>query len=303
MRQLARFSTSSLNDKFVDAFLQDLEQAGKSRHTVTNYRSDLSHFLGWLDSSLKYVTWQHLRSYFPSLSHLSLASVARKQASLRTFFAWCIRQEILPANPMDKIDPVKIPEKLPRPLENETLDRIFNAIPRQNLRDRLLFTLIRETGLRVSEALNIDLSELTLTPGDEKILIRSAKETKSRMVMLYAAPETLKYLKKYLVQSGLSEGALFRGNESKGGSDKPMHYRSAHYLWQKYCQKAGVSASIHALRHTFATELLNEGVNITVVKTLLGHQNLQTTMRYAEVTDQFIKDELLKKHRRHPAAV
>jgi integrase/recombinase XerD len=287
------------SEKHMETFLLDLEQSGKSRHTLINYRSDLIHFLNWLSVSLNAITVDHLRDYFKTLSKLSPASVARRQASIKSFLGWCVRHDKIMSNPMDKVDRIKPPEKLPRPLDKRVVEKILKAIPSQALRDRLLFTLITDTGLRISEALNIYLEDISLNPDDEKITIRSGKGGKSRTVMLYAAPDTLKLLKKHINQTNIRSGALFRGSESKGGSKKPMHYRSAHYLWTKYCNKAGVDASIHALRHTFATELINEGIDVTVVRKLLGHKNLQTTMRYSEVSDQHIKEELMKKHRRN----
>jgi integrase/recombinase XerD len=286
------------SEQHLEAFLQALEQSGKSRHTLINYRSDIRHFLGWFRVPLTGLTPHELRTYFQTLSHLNPASLARKQASLKRFFQWGLQNDILPRNPMDQVERIRYPDKLPRPLEDKVVHRILEKIPPHAVRDKLLFTLIRETGLRVSEALNIYYEDLWLTPDDEKIMIRSGKGGKSRMVMLYAAPTTLKLLKKHLANTGIQSGALFRGREAKGGSNKPMHYRSVHYLWEKYCCLAEVKAGIHALRHTFATELLNEGVNVTVVKKLLGHKNLQTTMRYTEVSDNYVKNELMRKHRR-----
>lgn len=289
---------AQINGELLSAFLADLELAGKSHHTLVNYRCDLQGFFRWFKKPCTATCPDDLRGYFHTVKHLSPASVARKQASLKRFFQWCIQQELMARNPMDRIERIRPPEKLPRPLEEATVRRILDAIPPQALRDRLLFTLILETGLRVSEALNIYVEDLMLAPDDEKIFIRSGKGGKSRTVMLYAAPDTLRLLKKFLARSGIRSGALFRGSEARGGGSFPMHYRSVHHLWNKYCSKAGVKASIHMLRHTFATQLLNEGVHVTVVKKLLGHKSLQTTMRYTDVTDQFIKAELMQKHRR-----
>jgi len=182
-------------------------------------------------------------------------------------------------------------EKPPRALPKSDVEKILRAIPAQKLRDRLLFTLIAETGLRISEALNIYVEDLDLTPDDEKILVRGKRKT-ARTVMLYAAPRSLKLLTRYLAQSGIASGALFRGNERRGGSRQPIRYRTAAQAWTHYCQQAAVKATIHQLRHSFATELVNEGVRLEVVRKLLGHRNMQTTLRYAEVNDKTVKEEL-----------
>ncbi len=189
---------------------------------------------------------------------------------------------------------MKIQEKPPRALPPSTVEKILRAIPAHKLRDRLLFTLIAETGLRISEALNIFVEDLDLTPDDEKILVQGKGKT-SRTVMLYAVPRSLKLLKRYLAQSGITSGALFRGDERKGGRRLPICYRTAAQAWTAYCQRAGVKATIHQLRHSFATQLVNEGVRLEVVRKLLGHKNMQTTLRYAEVNDQTIEEELRRR--------
>jgi len=177
-----------------------------------------------------------------------------------------------------------------------TIRKVLDAIPKANLRDRLLFTLIAETGLRISEALGIYHEDLILTPDDEQIVIRG-KGGQRRTVMLYAAPRSLKLLRRFLRETGIRSGALFRGDPRRGGSASPIHYRTAHNAWRRYCAKAGVKINIHALRHSFATRLLNEGVSLAVVRKLLGHRRMQTTLRYAEVTDATVKRELRTHHR------
>jgi site-specific recombinase XerD len=281
----------------VEEFLNDLGFSGRSRHTIINYRSDLIHFFSQVSSSLSKISSDVIKQYLQNLEGKALSTKARKQASLRSFFEWCIRNNYLLTNPVNKVERIKLPEALPRGIERKAIQRILDIIPRKNLRDRLLFTLTSETGLRISEALGIYHEDLILTPDDEKIIIWG-KGNRTRTVMLYASPESLKILKRYLHYSGIKSGALFRGDEQKGGSKKPIHYRTAHYLWTKYCKRAGITANIHALRHSFATELINGGVSLAVIRKLLGHKNIQTTLRYAEVNDNTIRQELMQKHRR-----
>jgi integrase/recombinase XerD len=292
------FPKSSKTGDLVDKFLDDLANTGKSPNTIAGYTSDLKHFRVWSKVPLLEINANHLREYFKSIASLSQTTRARKQATLKSFYLWCLKHDLISVNPMDKMDTVKLPQKLPRPLETKVVDKILSAIPKECLRDRLLFTLMLETGIRITEALNIRKEDLSLIPDGETILIRNGKGGKDRVVMLYAAPDCLKLLEKYLKQSDITSGALFRGSKSKGGSSKPMTYQAVNHLWDKYCKKAGISASMHQLRHTFATTLLNEGINVTVVRKLMGHKNLQTTMRYADVTDEFVREELLKKHKR-----
>jgi len=278
-------------------FLTDLENAGRSRHTVVNYRCDLNRFVEFCPDVLGSITPSHLRRFFAALADKAPATRARIQASVNAFLAWAYRNDLLASNPMQKLDRVKVPESHPRPLDSKTIRKVLDTIPAANLRDRLLFTLVAETGLRIAEATGIYFEDLVLTPDDEQIIIRG-KGGRSRTVMLYAAPESLKLLHRHLRHSRITSGALFRGDPARGGSSRPIHYRTAHHAWRRYCRRVGVRAGIHALRHSFATRLINEGVSLGVVRKLLGHRNMQTTLRYAEVSDATVKRELMTRHRR-----
>ena len=280
----------------LDDFLADLENAGRSRHTIVNYRCDLRRLIDATPGGLHAIDPVHLRRFFLSLSNKAPATRARIQSSVNTFLTWAFRHDLIPANPMQKLERVSVPESLPRPLDARIIRRILNAVPRSNLRDRLLFTLIAETGVRVAEALGVYHQDIMLARDDEQIIVHG-KGGRSRTIMLYAAPESLKLLGRYLRHSGITSGALFRGDPARGGSSRPIHYRTAHKAWNRYCRKAGVEAHIHALRHSFATRLINEGVSLGVVRKLLGHRNMQTTLRYAEITDATVKRELMTRHR------
>lgn len=284
-------------DRLLAEFLADLENAGRSRHTIVNYRCDLKRLIEFAPEGIEAITPSRLRLIFTSLAGKSRATRARAQASANAFLTWCFKHDLIAANPMQKLDRVKLPEYHPRPVESRLIRKVLNAIPRENLRDRVLFTLVAETGLRIAEALGIYREDLILTPDDEQIVIRG-KGGRTRTVMLYAAPESLKLLQRYLREARITSGALFRGVLARGGSSRPMHYRTAHHAWRRYCQKARVQAGIHALRHSFATRLINEGVSLGVVRKLLGHRNMQSTLRYAEVNDATVKRELMTHHRR-----
>jgi len=282
--------------ELVEAFLQSLESARRSPHTLANYGYDLRAFARQFDLPISQVTTQMLEEHLRQYCHLAPATQARHQAALRSFLKWCVRRDYLSRNPADKLEAISLPQRVPRPLKAAQVRRILQVIPRANLRDRLLFTLLYETGMRIGEALGIWVEEVDLSPDDEKVMVRG-KGGKTRTVMLYDAPETLKLLSRYLRQTGYRSGPLFRGP----GSKKPLTYRAAAYAWEKYCRKAGVKASIHQLRHTHVTELLNEGVRIEVVRKKVGHARLQTTLGYGEVAEETVKRELLERLRRRPS--
>lgn len=280
-------------------FLQELQNANRSRNTILNYRADLGRFARHVGAQMpvENLSRAAVQNYLATLGDKALTTRARHQASLKSFLKWCHAQGHLERDPSLNLTGVRVPQPYPRALEDNVIQRVLEAIPADQLRDRLLFTLVAETGVRISEALGIYREDINLTPDDEKIAIRG-KGGSTRTVMLYAAPQTLALLRRFLAASRIASGPMFRGNWRKRGSAPAMCYRTAHYAWKSYCEMAGVKANIHALRHSYATTLVNSGVRLEVVRKILGHKSMQTTLRYAEVNDATVKAELIEHMRK-----
>ena len=277
----------------VERFLQELQGANRSRHTVLNYRSDLRAFVRHVGSQMpvENLSRQAVQNYLATLSDKAPTTRARHQASVKSFLKWCHAQGHIERDPAQSLPTIRVPQPYPRAMDDGAIQRVLDAIPADHLRDRLLFTLVAETGVRISEALGIFREDINLSPDDEKIAIRGKGGT-TRTVMLYAAPQTLALLRRYLAVTRIASGALFRANWRTRGSAPAMCYRTAHYAWMNYCAQANVKANIHTLRHSYATTLVNNGVRLEVVRKLLGHKSMQTTLRYAEVNDATVKAEL-----------
>jgi integrase/recombinase XerD len=292
--ELLHFPTLGLPlSDLLERFLQDLSNANRSRHTIINYRADLQRFIRHTgpDMPAANLSRTAVQNYLATLADKATTTRARHQAAIKAFLRWCHAQGHIERDPGTHLDSIRVPQPYPRGLDDAVIQKVLRVIPPDNLRDRLLFTLVAETGLRISEALGIYREDINLTPDDEKIAVRG-KGQRSRTVMLYAAPESLVLLRRYLSVTRIASGPLFRGNWRRRGSAPAMHYRTAHYAWKRYCQEANVSADIHALRHSYATTLINNGVRLEVVRKLLGHKSMQTTLRYAEVNDATVKAEL-----------
>ncbi|HEX2915791.1 MAG TPA: tyrosine-type recombinase/integrase [Chloroflexia bacterium] len=272
--------------------VRDLVNTNCSKHTLRNYRIDLRQFLEFVlpgETAISTVGVNQVRNWLSALGELSAASRARKQASLSSLFKWAVKFDYLPVNPTDKIDRIKLPISVPRGVGRKKVEKIIKAIPAENLRDRLLFSLIFETGLRASEALTLHIEDLDLTHDDEHMTVLG-KGNRRRTVLLDDRTLVL-LLKKYLKQTGYQHGPLFRATKNDTGG--PLRYQSIHELWQKYCSRAGVgNITLHQLRHTHATELVNECVSLSTIKRRLGHSNMQTTLRYAEQIDATADREL-----------
>lgn len=271
---------------FYEKFLTSLESSGKSGNTIRNYRADLRAFETFTGKPAEKATPEELDSYFEKVVALAPASRARKQASLSSFFRWACKKKFIPHDPMYAIDRVSVPRKQPRPISSDVLHKIMEQIPADNRRDLLLINLLLETGLRISEALSIEIDNMDLAPGNESILIR-VKGGSERWVPLYMASRTLELLPEYIQGR---KGFLFPGDD-----DKPICYRTIHERWKEYKEKANLSTKggLHALRHTCATNLLESGKPIEVVKEVLGHKHMQTTLRYAAVRGGHIKKVLM----------
>lgn len=281
----------------VETFVASLRQRAVPLNTIKSYAHDLHLFVQAMPADLTLVTSDQIQTFLTSNARHSAATRRRRYSTLCTFYHWLLRYEVVSDNPMERLDPIEQVEREPRPLSSEAVTAILKAIPVSNLRDRALFMLLYETGIRVGEALSLLATDVDLSTDDEKIRV-FGKGQRERTVMLTAAPESVRLLRRHLKQSHINSGSVFRGDPRYGGSPLPLEYSVAHYAWQKYCRTAGIQATIHQLRHSRASQLLQAGVPVTTVRKQLGHRNIQSTLLYAEVDQATIKHDLLGYQRR-----
>jgi len=281
----------------IETFVASLRQRSVPLNTIKSYAHDLQLFRRAMPDDLASVTPEQIQFFLTGEDHHSAATRRRRYSTLCTFYHWLVRYEVVTTNPMDRLDTIEQVEREPRPLAPEAVTKILQAIPASNLRDRTLFTLLYDTGIRVGEALSLLATDVDLSTDDEKIRV-FGKGQRERTVMLTAAPESVRLLRRHLKQSHITSGSVFRGDPRYGGSPLPLEYSVAHYAWQKYCKIAGIQATIHQLRHSRASQLLQAGVPVTTVRKQLGHRNIQSTLLYAEVDQATIKHDLLRYQRR-----
>ncbi len=279
----------------VNAYVASLESRRIPFNTLKAYRGDLHRFVTMMPGDLGTITAPQIESYL-SAGGVSVATCRRRHACLRSFYQWLMLHEYLDASPMDRLVMGKTPEREPRPLSEDQVALVLAAIPPSKTRDRALFTLLYETGMRISEALGMQHADLDLTADDEKVRVLG-KGGRERTVLLTAAPVSIRLLRRHLKKMKITSGSVFRGDVRYGGSNLPLDYSVAHYAWQKYCAAAGVTATIHQLRHSRATLLIKAGVPLTTVRKLLGHRNIQSSLIYAEVDQETVKNDLLRYQR------
>ena len=281
----------------VDDFLTDLANANRPRNTIRAYRGDLIAFAAHHDGDAGGISAAPVRAFLGEIAGQAPATRKRKRAAVASFCRWAVRHDLLDSSPMDRIDAVEVPKTLPRPAAAGSVQAVLGAIcprrPRKDvplgvLRDRVLFETAYVCGARASEARGMYVEDLDLRLDDEHARVHGKGGT-FRTVLLddrgYVA-----LLKLYLARSGYTSGPLFRA--SINGSGGPLSYDAAHSRWKKYCAAAGVTIGIHQLRHAHATELINSGVSIEVVRRRLGHASTETTRVYAVLANQVADAEI-----------
>jgi integrase/recombinase XerC/integrase/recombinase XerD len=173
------------------------------------------------------------------------------------------------------------------------LGAIYPRRPREDvpvdvLRDRVLFETAYTCGARASEVCGMHVEDLDLQLDDEHARVHGKGRTACTVLLDDRGYVSL--LKLYLARSGYSSGPLFRA--SINGRGGPLSYDAAHSRWEKYCAATGVAIGIHQLRHAHATEPINSGVSIEVVRRRLGHASTETTQVYTELADQVADAEI-----------
>jgi len=274
-------------------YLEDERQL--SPNTVRAYNSDmqqLQRFLveecGFLQSAAEVDLWPqvtegHLQKFIQArMGCDGAASVGRKVAALKTFFEFLVKRCGLAANPAALLRPPRNKRHLPVYLEEEEADRLLDidsADDELKLRDRAILELMYACGLRVSEVAALDIGNIRFADAVVRIFGKGRKE---RMVPLgrVAAEIIKKYLERRSPAAASAGDALFLN--ARGGR---LSARSLSTLVKKYGLSAGLQKPLtpHAVRHSFATHLLQNGADLRVIQELLGHSSLSTTQRYTHV--------------------
>lgn len=285
-------TTEALLDHFLDhLWLED----GLAKNTLASYRQDLAAFAAWLQQDKGKVMLQagpediqgFIAFRFPQSKP---RSISRLVASLRRFYRFALREAHIDVDPSIHIESPKLPRSLPKSLSEDDVEQLINS-PDSNthlgLRDRAMLETLYATGLRVSELVGMQVTELSLTDGVVRI---TGKGSKTRLVPL--GEQAVDWLERYLregrpaiLQHRLSDH-LFVTQRGEG-----MTRQAFWHLIKRYAAIAGIKTSIspHVLRHAFATHLLNHGADLRVVQMLLGHADISTTQIYTHVARERLK--------------
>lgn len=290
----------------IDSFLEFLKnQKQYSPHTISNYHRDLKKFFrfipidSWENGTDIDLSTAREYLYFLDTQKYARKSIARMIASLRSFWKYLIRESVVQSNPWALLTIPKLPKKLPHILTQTETNRFLEQIDTSTpigFRNRTICELIYGAGLRISECLNLKISDIDLA--EQEILIKG-KGGKERIVIYGDIAQN--YLKSYLIHIRpmwikKSTQAVFL-NQRDGTQ---ISSRSVQRIIKSLCKASHINKTItpHTLRHSFATDLLNGGADIKTVQELLGHSSLSTTQIYTHLSQDRLKEIYTKAHPR-----
>jgi integrase/recombinase XerD len=293
--------------QFVDEYLSILQlERNLSKLTIEAYKNDLNQFFIFLIekkvTDLNEITGKEIALFFSLLNKLGLSdtSTARYFSSLKGFFKFLMLSNYITENPIEKLNSPRIAKKLPEVLNINEIDKIFSQPSVDDvtgIRDRTILEVFYACGLRVSELINMKISDLYL---DDEAIRVFGKGSKERVVPIGSS--AIKWIRKYLIESrpmlekkGKSFTWLFLNR--RGTKFSRMG------LWKmisQYTKTAGIEKNVHphTFRHSFATHLLEGGADLRAVQEMLGHADISTTQIYTHIDRDFIKQEHKRFHPR-----
>lgn len=272
----------------INDFISYISKKNYSINTYTSYINDLYYFYIFIKKDLTKVTFEDVKDY---LEHLNLkkekaSSIRRKISSLKSFYKFLYKNGYIDKKdyPLTKIAYPKMEKKLPKFIYYNDLLEIINESTKDKdgVRDRLIIEMLYATGVRVSELINIKINDIDF---NNRRIIVLGKGNKERIV--YYGEYAEEVLKEYIkTHDRKNHNYLFVN--SKGGK---LTDRGVRYIIDNIMSRLSVKVHVtpHVLRHTFATDMLNNGCDIKVVQELLGHSSLKATEIYTHVTNEHLK--------------
>ncbi|MFB4351076.1 site-specific tyrosine recombinase XerD [Microbacterium sp. CR_7] len=295
-------------DRALDSYLRHVTiERGLSDHTIAAYRRDLAGYLEWLTADgvndTAEITPAIVGRFIAERSSAEPApaatSLARLQSSVRGWHRFLAREGIENDDPSGRLRPPKAPRRLPKALTIDQVERLLAAPSAEEpigIRDRALLELLYATGARVSEAVNLDVDDVS--HGD--VLRLRGKGSKERIVPVgsYARAAVDAYLTR--VRPGLAAKGRASARLFLGARGAPLSRQSAWLVIREAAERARITSEVspHTLRHSFATHLLQGGADVRVVQELLGHASVATTQIYTHVSVDTLRDVYATSHPR-----
>jgi len=274
-------------------------EKGLSKNTVKAYETDIKGFIKWINKnnkqSLLNIKETSVNQYISYLFSLKLksSSVNRKISSLKSFYLFLLKKKLIRYSPFSEVISPKQEKYLPASMSESEVEKLLNspdASKEIEQRDKAMIEMLYATGMRISELVNLKITDIDMNRSVIKVMGKGSKE---RLIPFgESASEALfNYLK---IRKDSSSKEVFISNRGKKITRVAFWQRIKVYLLRENLK---ISISPHTLRHAFATHLLNRGADLRSVQLLLGHSDLSTTQIYTHIAKQRLGD-VLKKH--HP---
>ena len=290
---------------FVQLFLDYLKyQKRYSTHTIRSYHDDLAQFFGFLQMQfgelrLGEIGHNHVRSWLASMKENDISSktINRKISSLKSFFKYLVKTNVLEETPMTRVITPKISKRLPDFIRENEAERLMGSLKNsedwKSLNTKMLVTLFYTTGMRLSELLNLKENQLDFGKEQVKVLGKGNKER-----IIPVGHEVVSMIKDYLnhKKEEFESPDVTLLVTQKG---KKMYPKYAYLLVKSFLNtevKTLNKKSPHVLRHSFATHLSNNGADLNAIKELLGHSSLAATQVYTHNTIEKLKNVYKKAH-------
>lgn len=291
-----------LIDKAIVEYLTELENRNYSKHTIRAYSNNIREFFDYLrkiEIDLEEKRFHLIfRRYMSGLrdKKQSSSTIARKMASLRSFFKFATARKYIKNNPAAIVQAPKIEKKLPHIINVDTVFELIEKIEKDKngIKDIAVIETLYATGIRISELVGLNLSSVDFSKQEIKVF---GKGSKQRIVpiSLRALDSIKKYVEKTSSKRIEGDGPLFLGKDNRRISSD-----SVRRIVYKRIRNIGFGKGIspHSLRHSFATHILEAGADLRSVQELLGHVDLSTTQVYTHLSKSKIKEIYNKTHPR-----
>ena len=301
MNHFCRLVLNNKEKEFIEEFKTYLSvERNFSEHTVNAYVSDIVSFILWLNGhDLLEVDFNKLREYLHFIQRFDYkkTTVARKIASIRTFYKFLFRERYIDSNPAVSLSAPKRPKSLPKFLTVEEVEQILNNIKIDTpagFRNKVILELLWATGMRVSELSNLNFGDLNIEQNEIKVFGKGAKE---RIVLISERA------KNYLIQYIATVRKLLAPGYDIGEitDNSPLFINSTGYRLQNKTIRKAINEVVekielpkkvtpHVFRHSFATRLIENGADLRVVQELLGHAGISNTQIYTHISMKHMQE-------------
>ncbi len=298
------FMPEPLHDSII-AFLDHIKYEKRfSTHTLRAYGDDLKVFWEFLEAQFEVNTPQSIspamvRSWMASMSLIKMQprSINRKISSLKSYFKFCLQQGIIASNPAKSVQVLKSRKRLPTYVEEDSMEKLLRNTPfpddRTGITEYLIISLLYHTGMRVSELVNLKMSQVDIPRSQIKVL---GKGNKERIIPI--GKELVEKIGEYLQKRNENPDEIFADALVLTGKGKAFSPRQVYDIVKKHLSTVTTAEkkSPHVLRHSFATHLTGNGAELNAVKELLGHSSLAATQVYTHNSIERLRDIHKKAH-------